>query len=342
MEMVMRLTSTTVAIAIALSTSIPVFGSMDADAQIGGRLRERLAARTPAAVGVAEQKLQFGGMERSYSLLAPQRGHGPAPLVIVLHGGGGSPDTMITRWSEQARTSGLIVVAPKGIGRNDRMGTWNASGCCGEAVTRGVDDVAFIAAVIDDVSRQRSVDPRRIYVTGFSNGGMLTHRVAIALGDKIAAAAVVSGALFGNETPPRTPVPMLIMHGEQDLVVAFGGGISPTGFVARAQTLPFLPVRSSVDFWRSANGCSRPPVVSVLNPSATEETSTGCRANADVVFYDLPQGDHSWPGTPGRGSDGRVRFGTGSIRNETASASTLNATALIWDFFQRHPRGGVR
>lgn len=319
--------------AVTVFNSLPGMGLVTAEAQIGARLRDRLAARASGPNEAVDQAVQVGGIERNYSLLAPQGGARPAPLVIVLHGGGGSPASMMARWSDQARRSGFIVAAPQGVGRNDRAGTWNASGCCGEAVSRGVDDIAFITAVIDDVSRRRSVDPRRIYVAGFSNGGMLTHRVAIALGDKIAAAAVVSGALFGDEATPRTPVPMLIMHGEQDPVVAFGGGMSPTDFVARAQTLPFLPVTASVQFWRSANGCAQTPVVSTL-ASAKVETSTGCRSNADVVFYDLPQGAHDWPGEQSRRRLGRGGMGRGSTQD--GDASTLNATAIIWDFFQRH------
>lgn len=323
----MKLISTAAVMAIALTSSGPVWGPTSAEAQIGARVRDRLASRSPASEALVQQTVQVGGLARSYTLLSPPQRDHPAPLVIVLHGGGGSPESMIPRWSEQARRSGFIVAAPKGLGRNDRMGTWNASGCCGEAAARGVDDVAFIAAVIDDVSRRQSVDPRKIYVTGFSNGGMLTHRVAIALGDKIAAAAVVSGALFGNETAPRTPVPMLIMHGEQDPVVAFGGGMSPRRFVAQTQNLPFLPVNASVDFWRRANGCSRAPIT-LSRPSARIETSVGCRSDADVVFYDLPEGGHDWPGAQGGRAQDR--------RDE--GPPDLDATAIIWDFFQRHPR----
>lgn len=323
----MKLMSTAAVIAIALGGSGSVLGPTNTEAQIGARVRDRLASRSALSEPLQQQTIQIGGLARSYTLLGPPQREHPAPLVIVLHGGGGSPESMIPRWSEQARRSGLIVAAPKGLGRNDRMGTWNASGCCGEAAARGVDDVAFIAAVIDDVSRRQSVDPRKIYVTGFSNGGMLTHRVAIALGDKIAAAAVVSGALFGNEATPRTPVPMLIMHGEQDPVVAFGGGMSPRRFVAQAQNLPFLPVKASVDFWRAANGCSRAPIIS-SRPSAKIETSAGCRSDADVVFYDLPEGGHDWPGAQGGRAHGRRSEGS----------SDLDATAIIWEFFQRHPR----
>lgn len=283
------------------------------------RLREAHAGNAGRAT---TQALQAGGLAREYLLLDASRGKGPAPLVIVLHGGGGNPRTMIPRWEAQARAAGLVVVAPKGIGRNDRSGTWNAGGCCGEAQARGVDDVGFIAAVIDDVAKRTSIDPRRIYVTGFSNGGMLTHRVAAALGNRIAAAAVVSGALFGNEAAPRAPVPMLIMHGEQDPVVGFNGGVSSTRFVARAQSLPFQSVGYAVDFWRKANGCSQPAAIT-RRVDVSFEKST-CKGNADVVLYDLRQGGHSWPGA--------------SVTHDAGSADPVDATSVIWEFFRAHTR----
>lgn len=291
------------------------------------RLREARAERMQEkTAGASNQTLRIGGLERQYVLLDDSRGKGTAPLVIILHGGGGRPDTMISRWEAQARAAGLVIAAPKGIGRNDRRGTWNATGCCGEAAARGVDDISFVAAVIDDVAKRTAIDPRRIYVTGFSNGGMLTHRVAIALGNRIAAAAVVSGALFGNEAAPRAPVPMLITHGEQDPVVGFNGGMSSTRFVAKSESLPFEPVRYALDFWRKANGCKQPPAIA-RHPGVTIERSA-CPGNADVVFYDLPQGGHSWPGSKA----------TGRAAGEDNGLAPVDATRVIWEFFRAHAR----
>ncbi len=271
---------------------------------------ERLAGKeVPGAVD-----LMVGGLDRRYFLLDGRKGNQPAPLVIALHGGGGNGKTMIDRWQALARQQGIVIAAPNGIGRSERRGTWNASGCCGEAMTRGVDDVAFVQAVIDDVSRKIAIDPKRIYVTGFSNGGMLTHRVAIALGRRIAAAGVVSGAMFGNEARPRGPVPMLIIHGESDNVVGFEGGMSETRFVARAQDKPFLPTRASVDFWKRANGCLGASVT-VRRGDVSVESNTSCRGKADVVFYDLAKGGHEWP-----------------------SGATVDATRLLWDFFKTKAR----
>jgi polyhydroxybutyrate depolymerase len=270
--------------------------------------------------------LRIGDLDRSYLLLAPPPSTNPAALVVVLHGGGGSPETMIARWADKAREAGLVIAAPKGIGRNGRMGTWNAGGCCGEAMSRQADDIGFIGAIIDDVVTRVRIDPSRVYVTGFSNGGMLTYRVAIALSQRIAAAAVVSGALFGDEVMPQTPVPMLIMHGDQDPVVGFNGGTSPTRFVARAQTMPFQPVQNAVNFWHTANGCTAR--ASTARAGIEIESSGGCRGGADVLFYRITNGGHSWPGSSVKNP---LEFGD-------ASGGPVNATNLIWDFFSSHPR----
>lgn len=316
----MRTTGITLALAVVmLSITAANLASAAERPSLLDRLREAHAGN---AARLTTQTLQVSGLAREYLLLDGRRDKEPAPLVIVLHGGGGNPRTVIPRWEAQAYAAGLVVVAPKGIGRNGRSGTWNAGGCCGEAQARGVDDVGFIAAVIDDVAKRTAIDPRRIYVTGFSNGGMLTYRVAAALGNRIAAAAVVSGALFGNEAAPRAPVPMLIIHGEQDAVVGFDGGVSSTGFVARAQALPFQPVRYAVDFWRKANGCNQPAAIKRRAGLSIEKSA--CKGGADVVLYNLKQGGHNWPGA--------------SVAHDAGSADAIDATRVIWDFFKAHPR----
>ena len=297
------------------------------------RLRDRLAARNtgmaaPAIAGAVETTLEFGGAKRSYLLLDASHGGAAAPLVLLLHGGGGSGATMIVRWQAKAAAEGLILVAPNGTGRRAGSGTWNAGGCCGEAMTSGRDDVRFVGAVLDDVSKSARVDAGRVYVAGLSNGAMLAHRVAIAYPGRLAGAAVVAGALFGGEPAPRVPVPMLIMHGMKDQVVGFDGGMSPTRLVARAQSKPFEPVSYAVDFWRRANGCVGAPSVATV-ADVTTEISKDCGAGAEVRFYRLASAGHGWPGTGAGGAGGAQRQGDDGI----------DATDVIWEFFKTHARG---
>lgn len=286
------------------SLCLAVVGLIVDHASAQQRLRDR--PRELRSTGnVHLVNIRSEGRERSYYLLDASNNR-PAPLIIVLHGGGGNGGRMIDRWAGKAQAESLIIAAPNGLGRNSRMGTWNASGCCGFAMESGVDDVAFVRAVIKEVFRSANVDRSQIYVTGFSNGGMLTHRVAIALGDQIAGAAVVSGALFGNESGPRSPTPMLIIHGDQDENVLPDGGMGPRG----DPSLPYKSVRYAVDFWRQADGCTGEPVITERT-GARIETSRTCRGGSEVVYYKLPSGGHAWP---------------------------ARATDVIWAFFAAHRR----
>lgn len=190
---------------VLLATAIVVAGSpLTAQIDRAG-LRERLRARMAASdntslpTGVDRRTLATGAATRDYLLLDARRDKAPAPLVIALHGGGGNGKTMVPRWADKARAEGIVVAFPDGVGRDGRMATWNAGGCCGQAMATKSDDVGFIGALIDELVRSGVADPKRVYVTGMSNGGMLTHKVAIALSGKIAAAAVVAGAMFGDE-----------------------------------------------------------------------------------------------------------------------------------------------
>ncbi|GGZ39009.1 alpha/beta hydrolase family esterase [Asticcacaulis endophyticus] len=294
------------------------------------RLRDRMAARAaeaPAIPGVVERSLTLDGARRSYLVLDASRPGMKAPVVVLLHGGGGNGGTMISRWQAKARAEGLILVAPNGIGQKAKAGTWNAGGCCGEAMTSGGNDVHFVATLIDQMSRAANVDANRIFVAGLSNGGMLTHRVAIAMPERLAGVAVVAGAMFGGEPAPRAPVPILIMHGVQDQVVGFNGGMSPTRFVAKAQSKPFKPVRYAVDFWRRADGCTTVPNI-VTQGDVTTEVNSDCRAGSEVRFYRLASANHGWPGA----TDGT----TPALERNRYDA--INATDVIWDFFKVHSR----
>lgn len=282
------------------------------------------ALSAPEASALVSHNVRVGPTDREYLLYRPANATGPIPLVIALHGGGGNARTMVPRWIDTARREGFAVAFPSGVGRMENMGAWNADGCCGFAMTSNSEDVAFIGAVIDDLTAQ-GIDPKRVYVTGLSNGGMLSHRVGIALSPRIAAVAVVSGAMFGGEAQPSTPLPVLIIHGEKDDIVPFNGGTSPMALVARSQSRPFLPVSRAVDFWRQADGCPVAPSVKVQG-DVTVETST-CRDGSEVVFYRLASGGHTWPG-PVVASGGLER----------ARYDAIDATQIIWRFFAAHSR----
>jgi len=141
----------------------------------------------------------------------------PRPLVIVLHGWNQSADEVakISGASGYGDRRNFSVVYPMGIDEG-----WNAGGCCGDS---RADDVQYLADVVDDAAQHTKVDRKRVYIWGFSNGGMMAWRAACARRDVFAAAGVVSGALLGS---CADPVRVRHIHGSIDDVVPYHGGVS--------------------------------------------------------------------------------------------------------------------
>ncbi|MBN8814367.1 MAG: prolyl oligopeptidase family serine peptidase [Sphingomonas sp.] len=320
---------------VLLATAVAVAGSPIAAQTDRPGLREQLRARmaasdnAPLPAGVDPRTLAVGAATRNYLLLDARRDKAPAPLVIALHGGGGNGKTMVPRWADKARAEGIVVAFPDGVGRDGRMATWNAGGCCGQAMATNSNDVGFIGALIDELVRSGVADPKRVYVTGMSNGGMLTHKVAIALSGKIAAAAVVSGAMFGDEGAPAGPVPIMIMHGAKDQVVPYAGGPSPIGFVASAQSRDFQAVEKTVAYWVKADGCTAAPKASPTGEVQTQDWAS-CSAGSEVLFYRLASATHTWPGAKAPAGATRML--------EMTPYDAIDATDAAWTFFKRHVR----
>jgi len=203
--------------------------------------------------------LDIGGRTRRYFLHAPPayEGKKPLPLVLVLHGGGQSPESAerMSDMSAKADKEGFLVAYPSGTGRSGRMPTWNSGNCCGYAMQNNVDDVAFLRALIDKLDHDYSVDPGRIFVTGISNGGMMSYRIGCALADKIAAIAPVEGAQ-NTDCRPSGPVSVIVFHGSADRLVPFNGGSTPFQIGPKRSD---NSVANAVAFWVKNDGCSPTP-----------------------------------------------------------------------------------
>lgn len=281
-----------------------------------------LSTPAPAAEPLL-QSMSVGG--RDYKLFVPTR-PGPKSLVIVLHGGGGN-GAQVARSAglvEKAAKEGFVLALPEGTARIGKLQTWNAGGCCAYAMRQNIDDVGFIRALIDAEVRSGRADPKRIYVAGMSNGGMMTHRIAIALGDRIAAATVFVGALFGNEPVPVGPVPMLIVNAADDQNVPVAGGIGPKA-VSGAQSAPYKPSRYAATWWATADGCRAAPTKSET-ADYVRELWSDCAKGSAVDFYIIRDAEHGWPG----GTIGRPGV--------TRPTGRVNGTDLMWAFFAAHHR----
>lgn len=287
-------------------------------------------ARAHASIDDDLQVFVHDGLQRSYLVRLPPSLPGDGrrlPLVLVLHGGGGNAaiTEAMTGFTAKARREGFIVVYPQGSGRRaDILLTWNAGHCCGYAMQHGIDDIGFIDALLDTLEARYPVDPRRIYVTGMSNGGMMAHRLGIELADRIAAIAPVVATVFGEERTPQSPVSALMINGALDEHVRVQGG-PPGGRFSRAwDGTPTRPVLQQARFWATADHCQAPPRFESAAP--LEHWSYACPAGRAVELYVVGDSGHAWPG-------GR----RGNRRGDSPSRS-LDATSIIWQFFAAHPK----
>jgi polyhydroxybutyrate depolymerase len=282
--------------------------------------------------GSGESKLTMaaGGRVRSFVLFQPDGLSGSVPLVIALHGrlGTGSGMEKLTHFEAIATREKFLLIYPDGIRKswNDGRGT--------PAEKKGVDDVGFIRALIDSAVRHCAVDPKRVYVTGISNGGFMTMRLATELSDKIAAVAVVAATMDAGTARDATnvnPVSVLIMHGRKDPIVPFDGGSVRGGAGG-----PILSHDSAVRWWVNKDGCQRHHLTTELildsagdGTSASYRVYPGGAAGSEVVSYVIDNGGHTWPG----GWQYLPVFMVGK------TTRNLDASEIIWAFFQRHSRG---
>jgi polyhydroxybutyrate depolymerase len=244
----------------------------------------------------------------------------------VLHGGGGNGlnAEAMTGFTDKARAEGFIVVYPEGTSRRGQLFTWNAGHCCGYAMEQRVNDVAFIGALIDTLLARYPIDPKRVYVTGMSNGAMMAHRLGIELSEKVAAIAPVVGGVFGDEARPRSRVAAIMINGVLDKAVPYNGGLTGGRSRQAWDGTPTKPALDQARFWAGANGCSLTPRTE--DHGAYVKGEHACPPGVGVAIYSVKDNGHAWPG----GSKG-------SRLGDTPSTS-LNATDTIWAFFRSHQK----
>lgn len=279
--------------------------------------------------GMVRREIASGGLTRSYHLYAPPGISKPAPLVIMLHGGGGNGKNgaMMSGLNAAAAREGFLVIYPDGTSRRGPFKTWNGGHCCAYAMQENIDDVGFISALIDSLVAEGSVDPKRVYATGMSNGAIMAHRLGRELPEKIAAIAPVVGAVFGDEQPAARPVSAMIVTGmlDENVPPAGGYGVSP-----RQRNDPndrsYAPAAAQAAYWAATNGCPKAKTETEKTAAYTLTTYTGCKEGSEVLWYNLTEGTHSWPGgRPGhRGGD--------------EPSKGLATNDVMWAFFERHDR----
>jgi polyhydroxybutyrate depolymerase len=228
------------------------------------------------AAGDHNSMLQHAGQQRQYIVHVPSSydGSKAVPLVLDFHGWTSKADREegASGWREKADAVGFIAVYPVGLGDS-----WNGGAlCCGTSQSGMVDDEGFAVAVVKQMQLDACIDPKRVYVTGISNGGAMSHLLACRHADLFAAAAPVS---MGNGTTPCSPsrpISIVMVRGKMDELVAYNGGTFPSA-------------KADFDMWKSVNGCTGSPATT----HTFCETYTGCKAGTEVTLCSLPNGVHN-------------------------------------------------
>jgi len=278
-----------------------------------------------------EKVMEFNGSERRYRIHLPKdyQTNNKYPLVMALHGVsfGARIMELNSGFSRLADKEGFIVIYPYGTRQNMfSLYSWDSKFCCKFAFEKNVDDVGFVASLINEVKGEYSVDGEKVYITGHSNGGMLAHLVTLKHPDKIKSIAVVSSAIGGTlekdgdfYLPEKSynPTPILIINSKDDPFVPFDGGNS-AGF----EIYSFSSVYDTVNFWLENNECSKYPSEISKRDNFSKEIYNECKNEADVVLIAY-NGTHAWPGGAKE-----------SFKN--ISGKSINASELIWEFFESH------
>ena len=245
------------------------------------------------------QTIQVAGKARTYILHAPT-GLTDPPLVFVIHGFNMTGQQMvgITRMNTIADREKFVVVYPNALPNASNEPSWNLS---------GPDDYAFLMAIIDSAKARQKVDPKRVYASGFSQGGFMTFQLGCRYSEVFAAIGPVSGT-FQNPSAcaPKRAVPMMLTFGTNE-------GFSVDGFI-----------KSGTD-WVKLNGCNATPAVqkpyppTLANSVVTRSTYSGCREGTEVVTQSVEGGGHEWP------MDTRTR---------------VNNSEETWTFFKKYTLPG--
>jgi polyhydroxybutyrate depolymerase len=282
---------------------------------------------SPYASGASsEDALPHDDLSRTFRVHLPP-GYDPdtpLPLVLMLHGGGGSGEQVeesSSNLSVVADEEGFIAVYPDGTGF---IKTWNAGGCCGSAVTNDIDDVGFMKALLDELEATLCVDRRRVFATGMSNGGMMTHRLACELPERFAAFAPAAAAEMSHSCTPSVPRPLMHIHGSADAHVPVEGGLGcgPSG-------VPYPALDETMETRRLVNGCDPTTAVAFTAGDGTCSAYQGC--DADVLLCLIDGGGHSWPG-------GEPPGGAVDCPADGPQSSTFDASREVWRFFADHPK----
>ncbi|QTN29434.1 prolyl oligopeptidase family serine peptidase [Rhodoferax sp. AJA081-3] len=298
------------------------------------RQEARSGAQTPTAGGNRIEQpgdynftLEHGGHTRHYRVHVPrnyQTGK-PTPLLMAFHGGGGNMDYQASDENygliSKSESAGFIAVFPNGYSKlpSGKFATWNAGNCCADARDHNVDDVGFVRQILSDLHGRLSIDRKRIYATGMSNGGMMAYRLACEMPDTFAAIAAVAGTDNTAQCAPKRPIAVLHIHAQNDDRVLYNGGAGRK-FGDVSKVTDFTSVPATVSRWVAHNSCSPTPQRTLSTAGAYCDRYAPCQGGTSVQLCVTDSGGHSWPG------------GHKARAGETPSQA-ISANDVMWEFF---------
>lgn len=269
--------------------------------------------------GLQEKSLNVGGMARSYYLYVPANSTGS--LVVAFHGGGQDPARFAAGVGlrEMADRYGFVMAVPVGVRESWNSGSVDPQGYAEE---NGIDDLSFVAALVDDVVATGAARPDKVYAMGVSMGGMMTYSAACNLPGRFAAIAVVAGTLSSGRCANAAGVSLLHIHGTADERVPFEGGQGE--FTASDQV--WTSARQGINIFAGNAQCSANWQSQQITSDTTCNT-TACPGSDEVQYCLIQGGGHTWPG---------VATTKRQKRQGASATSTFSATDRIAAFFQRH------
>lgn len=263
------------------------------------------------------------GLERTYFVHLPASYNTSIsyPLIFAMHGGGLLGYKGIEGQSQLSQLSdseNFIVVYPEGL-KTLGFRTWNAGDCCPSATLLETDDIGFINSLLDKLKIELSINSKKVYATGFSNGGQMAYKLANRFPNKFAAVSAVAGVLQDFPFNPSRKVPIIHFHSYQDLTAPYNGGLSNAPNINNN----FPSVDSTMRIIANNYNCS------LIKKTIFSNTNTydffrysDCDNNVRIELYVSQDGGHTWPG------------GKALTNNEITNH--FNASSIMWEFFKNY------
>src|SRR3989344_4229213 len=296
------------------------------------------------------------GRERNYLAYVPKNfadAQSAFPVVIVLHGGGGpmgNAEMMMetSGWAQKSEREKFLAVFPNGTLRDPgkpvelkgNIQEWSDGSGRSYAEQNGVDDVAFINMLIDDLFVKFPADKERIFVTGFSNGASMAFRLGVELSGRIAAIAPVAGVFSNPPSALNSPVSLFYISGSEDKRPEISTSKNPFNTSILEDKRPQASPKEFSSFsqnpvalWAQMLGCPGPSKASLKDRNVRTIAYAPCRGNSEVVTYTIEGMGHVYPG---------ARTELWEEGADNPANDIINATDVAWDFFKTHKKTSVQ